>query len=356
MLDPLCTIPFTQTRDLTPPRPAKKLLQPSPDHPDDYIMELDYSDGISGFLKCPRYWQNTNIAARQADRPPHALAFGSLFHKCEEIRLLYGHTDVILDRQRELVIQHFQDHPVPPDEYRSADRMLQVLTQYNQMYASDSWPKKVLVHEGEKVVERAYKVKLCTIPVNAELPYWKSMLVTDQEGRATPCPFPVRDIHILLTGKIDAVLQEGSFLWVVDHKTSSRGGSEFFDAFRLSLQTRGYCWAVQKLLGIPVTGLLLNAVICRRPTRTGNATEFQRTNYFYSQDLLAEYESSVRATASDIIANLQRGFFPQASQSFKSPCAGCDYHENCTLPPHQREADLASSLYRNRTWDPTAIE
>lgn len=349
MLDPLSTIPFTRVHEEE--KPPRKLLVPSPDHPDDYILELDYSHGISSFLECPRRWQNQNLLSREGDRPPHALEFGKLFHSCEELALRFGRGEEVLQRQRELVIEHFQRHPVPPDEYRNADRMLQVLTQYNQMYLSDGWPKKLLVHENEKVLERAYKVKLCTIEVNSYLPYLPGQLV---EGFIpNRSGLYVRSIHVLLTGRIDAVITEGNFVWVVDHKTSSRGGSEFTDAFRLSLQTRGYCWAVQKLLGVRVTGLLLNAIICRRPTKTGNATEFLRSNYFYSQDLLDEYESSVRATASDIVANLQRGFFPQASRSFKSPCAGCDYHENCTLPPHQRHADLQSSLYRNRTWDPT---
>jgi hypothetical protein len=166
----------------------------------------------------------------------------------------------------------------------------------------------------------------------------------------------VRRLHFVFTGKIDAVIRAASgLLWVIDHKTSSRGGKEFEEAFRLSLQTRGYCWAAQKILGQRVAGLIMNAVVVRKKTvkGTGVPTEFNRHYFNYDPWSLAEWEANVHAVIEDIVASLQRGFFPQASRSFKSPCTGCDFHENCALPPDQRAADLASGLYTDVTWSPT---
>lgn len=356
MIDPLSLcIPLTTSRDSVPSGPPRKLLKPSPDHPDDYVLEIDYSS-YSSFLECPRAGENKLVYSREGTRDQTALNFGRLFHSCEELRLEHGLTDIVKAKQREIVARHYVDHPVAIGEYRNAATMLNVLDRYNALYAHDGWPERVHIHEGEKFVERPYKIELCTIPVNDRLPYAESQLSTAYAERHGPDAvgsdnWKVRNLHIILTGRIDAILSDSNVLWVVDHKTSSRGGTEFITAFNLSLQTRGYAWAAHRL-GIPVAGLIMNAVVTRPPTKTGTSIEFQRHTYPYSADSLAEYEDNVRALLSDFVACLTRGYFPQASRSFKSPCAGCDFENNCRLPRHQRHNDLMSTLYRDIVWSP----
>lgn len=348
MIDPFSLLIDTHTsRDSAPSGSPRKLLKPSPDHPDDYLLEIDYSS-ISSFLTCPRYGENHLVFHREGTRDQTALNFGRLFHLCEELRLVHGLSDATRQLQRETIAKHYVDHPVPIGEYRNASTMLNVMDRYNSLYASDGWPDRIHIHEDEKFVERAFKIELCTIPVNRTINYDCQQIVV--EGRWNG-DFPIRSIHILLTGRIDAILSDSNTLWVVDHKTSSRGGKEFEEAFNLSLQTRGYCWAARQL-GIPVSGLIMNAAVVRPPTKTGTGVEFHRHTYPYSPDLLAEYEDDMKAHVSDLIHCLVRGFFPQAGRSFKSPCSGCDFQDNCRLPRHQRAADLASALYRDIVWSP----
>jgi len=354
MLDPLSLhIPTSDTRPVAPVYPQRKLLQPSPDHPDDYILELDYSS-ISKFIECSRSAENYLVNSREADRNRSATDFGKLFHTLEELRLCAGgFSDALRQRQHELIQEHFVKHPTPPGDHRTAQRMVQILKVYEERYAADGWPPALLEHEGEKMVERAFKVGMCSIPVNAEVPYAKGQLCTNQDVTPGRLAFPIRNIHVFYTGRIDAVLHDSGHLWVVDHKTSSMGGREFEDAFRLSLQTRGYVWAAQKLLGLPLAGLIMNAVVVKKPTlKIENNTELNRHPYFYTADSLVEFEDNMRAHVSDFISMLVRGYFPQTARSFKSPCAMCDYTENCSLPRHQRQADLASPLYRDVTWNP----
>lgn len=352
MLDPL-SIQIDQS-PATPPvalLPTRRLLTPSPDHPDDYILELDYSS-ISKFLECPRAYSNYAIHSREAQRDNAATLFGKLFHSCEELRLRHDFSEATRTAQHELVATHFLRHPASPGDHRTGDRMVEILKQYNALYATDGWPQKVLSIGDEPMVERAFKIPLCTVEVNGNLPYLMDQLVVRLndiawDGQCTP----VRRLHILLTGRIDVILRDSNLNFVVDHKTSSRGGREFEEAFYLSLQTRGYCWAA-KQLGIPVAGLIMNAAVIRPPTKTGTATEFNRHTYFYSEDSLAEYEEEVKDHCADLVHNLVRGRFPQTARSFKSPCSGCDYQDNCRLPRHQRAADLASDIYRDVTWSP----
>lgn len=362
MLDPLSISIPLPTSPSSPPRPTRKLLQPSPDHPDDYILELDYSSA-SKIIECARASENYLVKSREAARPSSATEFGKLFHKCEELRLRHGFDPAVKQQQLAMIQEHFMGHTPSPTDHRTAERMVAVLNQYESRYAIDEWPEKVYKDEfGWGMVETAFKVKLCTIPVNGDLPFpFENLVVwneTDGYTYATSDParksFFIRSIHVLYTGRIDLILRDSNLLWVVDHKTSSRGGNEFVEAFRHSLQTRGYTWAAQKVLGQPVTGLIMNALVIKPPTvKLFNNTELSRHSYFYSQDNLVEWQDNMTAIVSDFIAMLVRGYFPQYARSFKSPCAGCGYFDNCALPREQRADDLASETYRNVTWNPT---
>lgn len=234
--------------------------------------------------------------------------------------------------------------------------MISVLNLYNERYCADMWPQNVLKIKDENgespFVERSFKIPLCTIEVNGNIPYWYNQLCSDIVEDYPAGNFHCRSIHIFFTGRIDAILTQSNLLWVVDHKTSSRGGSEFEQAFRLSLQTRGYCWAAQKLTNLSIAGLIMNAVIVRPLTKSGTGTELDRKTYVYSSDSLDEWEENIKAHVSDLVHCLVHGYWPQVALSFKSPCAMCNYQDNCTLPRSQRALDLASPLYRDVTWSP----
>lgn len=354
MLDPLSdfTVSLPPPAPSRPVWPTRKLLQPVEGELDSYTLELDYSS-LSKFLECPRSGENYLVRSREAARDHSATDFGKLFHECEEQRLHIGFTDALRQWQREHVLEHFVTHPTAPGDHRTAPRMLEVLAQYEQRYLHDGWEKKVVMHEGEPFIERPFKIELCTLAVNADIPYPREQLVVGNWEGIPQSILPVRSLHILFTGRIDAALHDSNLIFVVDNKTSSMGGSDFENAFRLSLQTRGYVWALQKILGLPVAGLIMNALVIKPPTRKlQNNTELTRHTYHYPQDSLKEWEANVRASISDFVHCLTRGYFPQYARSFKSPCAMCDYSENCTLPRDQRDRDLTSQSYRDVTWSP----
>lgn len=361
MLDPLaCSIPLADLRPTILEGPARKLLQPSGTHPDDYTLEIDNST-LEKFTQCARKTFNYSVLSREASYDQSAQQFGKLFHSCEELRLQHGLTDAVTQKQKELIQSHFLLHPTSPDDHRTADRMLQVLKMYNERYSADAWPERVYIHEGEKFVERPFKCELCTIEVDGTLPYGKHVIVANAEPNygGSNSSFPVRNLHIIWTGRIDVILADSGFLWVADHKTTSSGGREFEESFRLASQTIGYSWAAQQITGHEIAGCIINAVLIKKPLKTtrGNPSreEFNRLTYFYSQDRIAEWLESTRHIVSDLASCLVRGYFPMTGpRSFKSPCVYCDYHENCQLPASQRAADLSTSLYRNVTWNPIA--
>lgn len=358
MLDPLSiSIPLAADTFIpsTAPRPQRKLLLPCPDEPDSFTLELDYST-LSSFMQCPRSFENYAVHGRELAGPSSATDFGKLFHSCEELRLKHGWSEETKQKQFALVSDHFLTHPISPSDHRSGERMIAILSQYNKTYNEsipDAWPTKC-TH-----VEVPFKVPLCSIELNCKLPYPASRYIFWKEGDTAWEPeedeggLGVKNIHVLYIGRIDAILRDSNLLWVADHKTSSRGGKEFVDAFRLSRQTLGYAWAGQKLLGEQVAGCILNAVVVKPPTlKLFNNTDLERHTFFYSQDLLSEWEEGMKHVISDLVSCLVRGYFPQHALSFKSPCAMCDYNENCPLPLKDRKGDLESALFQNVTWSP----
>ena len=363
MLDPFLSFNTpTHPVDSRPVYPTRRLLVADPIHPDDYTLEIDYST-LSRYIKCPRDFFNYSIRTREANKSQSATDFGHLVHKCEETRLMHGDTGLdtsisaldgrtVREHQSHLITEHFRAHPVSPSDHRTDARLRSILTQYNSLYAHDGWPQSILIHNDHKFVEKAFKIPVTTIAVNTTLNYPHADLVAASTSDATS--FPVRNIHIVYTGRIDACIRNSNLLWVVDHKTSSRGGSEFLSAFTTSLQTRGYVWAAQKLTGLKFAGLILNALVIKPPTaKLFNNTELDRPTYFYSADSISEFEENLHHHCLSLVSSLIASAFPQSALSFKSPCSGCDYIDNCSLPRTQRPLDLQSAYYRNVTWNPT---
>lgn len=350
MTDPLSiAIPLSSPSFHPTPRvvgPRRFLLKPT-DVPDEYVLEWDYS-GASDYMCCPRRAENKHVFGRELAKDQSALGFGRLFHKLAESKDRNGLTPETLAFQLETSAKHFMEFPCSPTDHRNFDMMQSVMKLYNERYKTDGWDKKVFVHEGVPFIERPFKIEFCSIPVDAGIPYASHLLLSDGNEQ----PLYIKTIHVHYVGRIDLVLEELENLWVVDRKTSSRGGSEFEEAFRLSLQTRGYVWVVWKITGRRPLGCILDAAVVRKPTKTGKNTELDRKNYFYSEESLLEFEQTMQSHVSDFVGCLVRGYWPQSAQSFKSPCAGCDYAENCALPMSQRAADLASDIYRDVTWNP----
>lgn len=326
--------------------PRRYLLKAT-DVEEEYILEWDYS-GASTFMCCPRRAENYHVFGRELAKDQSALSFGRLFHKLADVKDREGLTETTLKFQAEKIAQHFMEFPCSPTDHRNSDMMISVNRLYNERYKNDGWKEKVFVFEGVPFLERPFRVELCSISVEAEIPYPSRLLLFGGDDQ----PLYIKTLHVQYVGRIDLVLEEANNLWVVDRKTSSRGGPEFEEAFRLSLQTRGYAWTVWQITGRKPMGCILDAAVVRKPTKTGKNTELNRKSYFYSEESIEEFAVCMQAHVSDFVGCLVRGFFPQSAQSFKSPCAGCDYAENCALPMSQRAGDLSSDIYRDVTWNP----
>ena len=159
-------------------------------------------------------------------------------------------------------------------------------------------------------------------------------------------------VKVLWTGQIDAIIRRFDVLRVMDHKTTTMLGANFFAEFMNSSPAMGYTWAAQHILGDKVAGLFLNAIALRRPSKAGVQFKVQRRSYDYDAERLAEWQYNTLTLVSDFLSHLDRGFFPMEYRWCVGKYGACKYLDVCSMPPAQRERRAAWEHFRECTGNP----
>lgn len=300
------------------------------DQPDVFELHVDNS-AKELFETCSRASEYYTTQRRQLAGERAALFFGGVIHKALVPRKLQ--LPEWQKEQERIIIEEFTAHPPGPDEWRTVDRAIDVIHQYNKAYPLDAEPFKLL----PGCCEMPFKLLLG----EAEL----DSMITDHRGT-----YYVKKVIIYWTGRIDAIIDYGSIL-IQDHKTTSILGPTFYDDFQLASQMIGYTWAGRKL-GHSIQGLLLDVFALRKPTRTGKSTEFQRQRYFYSDEHIDEWEKDTFTIITDFLEHLCRGYFPKMTKWCHGKYGTCQYWSVCTSLPSQRADVLASPQYTDVEWSP----
>lgn len=324
--------------------------------PGVFAIQIDNSSNEVN-TTCSRSAEYKLVLGREAPPGP-ALVYGSAIHNGLEVwyndtTLGHKHIQTTLNDVMDAVVKTFEE-PVPLNEWRTPDKACDTLIRYMKTYADD--PFQVLLHEGKPCVEMPFSLPLGVLDYNDETLHRTFKDIVDSttwpEGQDPEEPVRIREVHVYWTGKIDLIGMVDGLVTVMDHKTTSMGGPTFFDDFELSSQTVGYTWAVRQILGIPVNHFMVNAIIGRKPTRTGISLDLSRQRYFYSDERVKEWELNTLVSVSDFISNLLRNYFPMAPKWCMGKYGKCKYHDVCSLPEKQRMPMLMSDQYSDVTWSP----
>lgn len=173
--------------------------------------------------------------------------------------------------------------------------------------------------------------------------------------RYTPEPFEVLSlerpfaVHVgehELAVRIDLAVRWGERIYVVDHKTTSRLGFNFFSGFKPNVQTAAYTYAAKKLFADypwPVMGVIINALLV---AKTKN--EFARHPVHYNDRELRAFEEVVERSAEALDPLLAIGtvdvFEPRWAAC--SDWGGCQYRELCLA--HMEGGDDAVARMRDQ--------
>jgi len=328
----------------------------------DYDFDIDNST-LTTYLTCPRSFEFNAIYGRDTAYRD-ALNYGSAIHHALEH--FYRHDAPLEDDNvggvgvLDVLHRAFLAKPTDSDSWRTFEHAAESIRRYIRWHEQMP-PWSLVEHDGSRAVELAFRIPLFVYEVGfADHPHiapWPPALVADAatggvaDLNTALGVTAVRRIHVNFTGKIDMIVEQDGALAVVDHKTTSIEGSTFWSQFTLSPQMLGYCWAASQLLDRPVRSAIIDALIGRKPTKTGIPHEYARQRYHYSAEQIDEWHADVESHIRTLLVNFMRGVFPRNTNS----CYGkfpCQFRDVCPLPRNVQASALRSGAFVPRTWSP----
>jgi hypothetical protein len=166
------------------------------------------------------------------------------------------------------------------------------------------------------------------------------------------------NIPVLYCGKIDLGIEDNNGIWSFDHKTTFQFGDSFSKQMNMDGGQLGYCWALGQVLGRKPQGYIIDAIRVRRQTVkasfSGEApidgTDFTRTPYYVSDDMLAEWQEDVKAVITNIFLCHDHDLFPRHRWQCTNKFGTCDFYDVCSTPRAQRDMILNSNLFEENKW------
>lgn len=355
ILDLSTTLHYSTPRSVAPKSslPRRYLLSHEEGDPlNVFTLSID-NTSLEYFTSCSRSAFYRLFMARGVEGSS-ATFYGSGIHIYLEKRL----AGASVDEACEALKKHFALNPYPlrENDFRTLEHALSAMERYERHWIHR--PLDMFQKDGKNVVEFSFSLPLTTIPINEHLPYRLPSLISPSDFTHFGEEFLETDpyvdhIKVRWTGRIDGLVRSHLGLSVLDHKTSSIAGAQYFKEFELSQQIIGYVWAARQLFpSEQISSALLNLIIGRPITKTGTAHAFERHHYVYPPHRLEEWHRNTCTLVADFVSHLLRGYFPMETRWCINKFGTCPYHDVCLSPPESRPLLLSSSQYTDITWSP----
>lgn len=162
-------------------------------------------------------------------------------------------------------------------------------------------------------------------------------------------------------GKTDAIVSWKQNIWLLEHKTTSIKGEQFFSQWRLDLQPTGYIYGIWKALGIRPSGFIINAIgkpsesqvqswNARRktgpPKTAADYISYDREAFLRTEQDLARFERQFINTCNEWEERIVSGVWDAA---LHGPICSqynrlCDFHHACLA--HDEAGSLSTFSQR----------
>lgn len=313
---------------------------------------------LSCFTTCPRQAFYKYILRRQLIKPRAALFYGGAIHKALEVRDRFQLPIVTLEIENAMIdalIAYYTGVDFDND-YRNLDYAIETIKRYNTAWKFDQ-NVAINLPTGQCAVELPFAIPLGTI--TTAIPILCCDALNPIKEPELIHTWPQSEFEIVFTGKIDRLCDYQGAYWLLDHKTTSIGGPTFFSEFYTSLQFRGYKFAGEQILGAPISGVLINAIIARKPKADGSTNyTFERQPIPIAQSLIQEWKHTFLKLTRNWLNMLQESeaekeqAFPIHTGSCFHKYGQCEYFEVCQLPVDHRATMLSTQLFEDHSWSP----
>jgi hypothetical protein len=164
--------------------------------------------------------------------------------------------------------------------------------------------------------------------------------------------------NISLIGRIDKIIDWEGAIYVMDHKTTSRLGYEFFYKIKPNMQFDGYIYAARKLGYSACSGIVLDALLVAKglvvPAQLSRLTPLARDISTRSEQDMKRYVNNV----SSILWDLERAYAMDTWYDNTESCCDfieCPYRKICKEDEDMHERIIEMD-YKVEPWDPTRKE
>lgn len=298
-------------------------------------------------LKCPRLFQYKQLNRKVAANARAGANFGSTIHRGLETR--YNRcgpnrvdelTKVAIDAD---MLAWLAENPQPDMDFRDYNHACKMMAVYNNIYQNEQFKIVVSPTTSKPIIEASF----C-------LPFGEIRLKEPNPNLPNGGWF----IPIYYSGKIDLGIQDNNGIWSFDHKTAFQFGESFDKQMAMDGGQLGYCWALGQVLGVKPQGYIIDAIRVRRPKKQDefggidciDGTDFKRTPYYVTDDMLAEWREDVMQLIKNIFDYHASGHYPRHRWQCTNKFGMCDFYDVCSTLRNQREMVLESGMYEENTW------
>lgn len=278
--------------------------------PSENVMpkQFDYTM-MSTYLACPKKYYLRIVRGIVGKAPPVAAEFGRVIHKA----LDSWYTDYDNEKALKVFTDNWKD--VEGDEKRTVAVGKKLLSLYFEKYENP--PFKVLA---------------------SELPFTVALTGAEVE----------------LIGRIDKIIEWNGEILIMDHKTTSRLGYEFFYKIKPNMQFDGYIYAARNMGYPKCDGIMLDALLVAKglcvPAQLAKLTPLARDISNRTESDMKQYLSDVNEILAEIDQCYESGKWRRNTESC-CDFVECPYRKIC-----KEDADLheriIDSEYKIEYWDP----
>lgn len=269
--------------------------------------EFDYTM-LSTYMRCPKRYYYRMVRNLVGKVKPLAPEFGKWIHKALDVWFV--------ERDMDKAIQVFKNNYVgsDSDQKRTVPVGEKLLRLYAEKYA----------HEGFTILES--EKEFCV-----DLPTGDKLI-----------------------GRIDKIIEWDNVIYVMDHKTTSRLGYEFFYKIKPNMQFDGYIYAARKMGYTACNGVLLDALLVAKgllvPSQLSRLTPLARDLSTRSDEELQLYIDNV----SMILNSVKNSYETEKWIMNTEGCCDfieCPYRKICKEEKDIQER-IISMDYTEDKWDP----
>lgn len=324
--------------DLPSEAPSPPASAPSPFISGTKIQWAWDSSSLSMMKRCPREYYYGQVLGLRRKRRSAPATFGGAFAKAmetfetEEPKVGRGPALNEALRAATVASEGMEDH-----KSRTREALMRSVIAYVDHHATDN-VTTLRKTDGDAAVELHFKVPLG--PVISFLP----------------------ETEVVMCGYMDRVVDFQGTPLVLDNKTTGasisteKGSEAYFKNFTPDNQIDTYVWAAKEAFGIPVRGVIIDAMQIAK-----TKTAFARHIIHRTTGQIAEWRGGLNywlrlaATSSMALLHVKTGedraqVFPQ-NQTSCHKYGGCTFRNICGKDPSVRAAFLETD-FEERPWNP----